>query len=261
MNKLALWTTLILLPSIAVPVQAQGIFGIFGRKTTPRGPAAQRVPELIMTLKTDSDERRRANAAEELGQFDAATYAEITPVLVEALLNDPRPGVRMEAGSALGALRPASQAAANALDKSASNDDNWRVRIHSKGIGLKYRWAGIPSQGNSSPAKSIRTEEPPLFEPQGIIAPPVGDSPMPPAGKGLIGAVPAGPVLIPQAPSAKSASADSSTPQFRPAMPRPLPQGPFTTAAPQKPAASVPAPLPMATEGPMLEPAPMKTPF
>ena len=76
---------LLVLPALlfcAVPAQAQ----LFFKK---RGPVpAQRVPELILILKTETDERKRAAAAEELRDYDPKTFTEIVPVLVDILTND-----------------------------------------------------------------------------------------------------------------------------------------------------------------------------
>ena len=60
------WTT---------PAHAQ----LFFRKPAPN--PSQRVPELILTVKTDAEERKRAHAAEELREYDAVTFTEIVPAL------------------------------------------------------------------------------------------------------------------------------------------------------------------------------------
>ena len=70
---------------------------------------SERVPELILTLKTESDERKRAQAAEELREYDARTFTEIVPVLVDVLHNDKKSNVRLEALNSLSRLRPVSQ--------------------------------------------------------------------------------------------------------------------------------------------------------
>ena len=58
---------------------------------------AQRVPELLVTVKSDTNDRKRSSAAAELGTFDGATYTEIVPMLVDLMRprgilarNDPR---------------------------------------------------------------------------------------------------------------------------------------------------------------------------
>src|SRR5262249_16466785 len=46
--------------------------GIFGKHTKPN--PAERVPELLTTLKTDQDESKRAKAAAELRDYDPSTF-------------------------------------------------------------------------------------------------------------------------------------------------------------------------------------------
>src|SRR4051812_3471523 len=104
MNRFAMILAVVILPAWVLPAPADGIFVIFGKK--PKTNPAQRVPELIVTLKTEQDERKRSSAAAELGGYDAATYTEIVPVLIDALQNDPKHGVRMDAASSLGSIRP-----------------------------------------------------------------------------------------------------------------------------------------------------------
>src|SRR5438132_14226068 len=90
--------------SLALPASA-GI--LFGKKTKPN--PAERVPELIVIVKTDKDESKRASAAEELRQYDPAAHPDIVPVLIDVLMNDAKPGVRAEAAESLGKMRPVAQ--------------------------------------------------------------------------------------------------------------------------------------------------------
>ena len=90
---------LLALPAFAVPAPAQFFF----KKARP--VPAQRVPELILILKTETDERKRAQAAEELREYDAKTYSEIVPVLIDVLHNDKKSNVRLEALSSLSRVR------------------------------------------------------------------------------------------------------------------------------------------------------------
>ena len=61
----------VLLTGLAAPVPA-GI--IFGKK--PKMPPEKRVPELLVVLKTDGDESKRVEAAEETGHFGLAFLAQ-----------------------------------------------------------------------------------------------------------------------------------------------------------------------------------------
>ena len=60
MKRLLVLALLLLLPSWCVPAQAQGFFS----KRTVRPNPAERVPQLIVAIKTDPDERKRAQAAD-----------------------------------------------------------------------------------------------------------------------------------------------------------------------------------------------------
>ncbi len=161
MSRLHALLVLLALPACAVPVQAQ----IFFKKARPI--PAQRVPELILTLKTESDERRRAQAAEELREYDARTFAEIVPVLIDVLHNDKKSNVRLEALNSLSRLRPVSQAAGQAIEHAASSDESLRVRLQAKSALLKYHLAGYSGSPNKNEPSVFQptTQEPPLAEP------------------------------------------------------------------------------------------------
>src|SRR5205814_3402770 len=149
MQRFGIVLAVIILPALVLPASADGFLGIFGKKTKVN--PAERVPELIMTLKSDHDDRKRASAAAQLGTMDAAAFPEIVPVLVEALQGDPKSGVRMDAASSLGSLRPVSQSAGQALERAVSTDENMRVRLHAKTILMKYRIAGYSSTPRHDP--------------------------------------------------------------------------------------------------------------
>jgi hypothetical protein len=256
MNRFAMILTVVILPAFVLPAPADGIFGIFGKKTKVN--PAQRVPELIVSLKTDQEERKRASAAAELGAFDAATFPEIVPVLTDALQSDPKPAVRMDAASSLGNLRPVSQMAGQALEKAVHGDDNWRVRWHVKGILMKYRMAGYSSgaKGKAAAPSGPQTGEPPLLDGSAIFmaAPPTRGVQPPPQ-------FPTGPTPVAKtsAQSPGMAFKKDDALEFRPSVPRPLPPGPtFTTAVPQRISQPVPE-LPMVdADGPALTPVPQR---
>ena len=99
------WRRLWLIVTVLALSAAPGSAGIiFNRKPKPN--PAERVPQLVYQLKTDKDDDKRAQAAEELRNFDAAAYPEIVNALVEAALGDPKPKVRSEAVQSLGKIRP-----------------------------------------------------------------------------------------------------------------------------------------------------------
>jgi hypothetical protein len=258
MNRLSMILTVVILPAWILPAPASGVLGLFGKKTKVN--PAERVPALIATLKTEKDERKRASAALELGTFDASAYPEIVPVLVDALHSDPRPSVRMEAVNGLGTLRPVSTMAGQALEKTVTSDDNWRVRWHAKGVLAKYRAAGYTPVRMETPSPAgPKTIEPPLLEPAANLQ----SSPLPASAPPPV-QFPTGPVPLAKAPATSNPQAKAPAPakddalEFRPSIARPLPQGPvFTTAVPQQASHTAPPPLPLVGfDGPPLTTTP-----
>ena len=147
-----------------VPAPAQ----LFAKK--PKVNPSQRVPELILVVKTDADERKRARAAEELRDYDVDIFVEIVPVLVDVLRTDKKANVRFEALTSLIKIRPVSNLAGQAIEKAAAEDESWRVRLHAKTALPKYHLAGYPAK------KSEQT----VMKPKATIEPPVA-TPAPPA--------------------------------------------------------------------------------
>ncbi|MCI0378520.1 MAG: HEAT repeat domain-containing protein [Gemmataceae bacterium] len=257
MQRRALFVTLALLPALALSAQADGILGLGLFSKKPKSNPAQRVPELIAILKADQNERNRAGAAEELGRYEAAMFAELPGVLADALRNDPSASVRIEAASSLAALRPVTSLAGQALDKAAASDESWRVRWHAKGVLVRYRLAGYSStKVTLEHGAGMKTDEPPLLVDPGVPPPaqfPAGT----PAKKGPALAPPVkGSNALPLVPPKGIEKKDTTVPDFR-SVPRPLPKGPgFSTAEPQKSNVSPPGPLPLIEDGPVLVPTP-----
>jgi hypothetical protein len=193
--------------ALAVP-PAKAI-SLFSRR--PKVDPAQRVPELINTIRTSHEERKRIAAVEELRQYDAAAFPQIVPLLTDLLKNDPSVSVRAEAAHSLGRLRPATPAAAEALD-AATHDPALRVRWQARSALLFYP---APSPPPSVAAKTD-SQKPP--------APVVVDSPT---------TVPANPVLLP-VPNQSSPISPAAAPLQTPApnIARPLPRGPETAPPP-----------------------------
>ncbi len=250
MQRFGAILAVIVLPAFVLPASADGFLGIFGKKTKVN--PAERVPELIMTLKSEQDDRKRASAAVQLGTMDAAAFPEIVPVLAEALLRDPKVNVRMDAASSLGSLRPVSQMAGEALERAVSADDNMRVRLHAKTILMKYRMAGYAAAAPRHDPRAPNTpssSEPPLLEPGALAgaaareAPPPAPFPTGPGGaKGALAKMP------------NIVNKSDDVLEFRPSAPRTLAPG-FTTALPQQKTQQPPTPLPMVEEdGPSLTP-------
>jgi hypothetical protein len=179
----ALWLVpLVLLPLTAGPTSAGVIFGKRNKKPAP----TERVPELLAIVKTDGDESKRAAAAQELRQYDPGQYPMIVPVLIDVLLTDKKPGVRVEAAQSLGKIRPISQQAGMALEQALSNDQSMRVRLQARSSLLQYHWSGYqsgkrddlisqskepPLADEKAPLPVISTTSPPLTPPPSRLAP------------------------------------------------------------------------------------------
>jgi hypothetical protein len=227
---------------LAVPAPA-GI--LFGKKTKPN--PAERVPELIVIVKTDKDESKRASAAEELRQYDPTANPDIVPVLIDVLMNDPKPAVRVEAAESLGKLRPISQEAGWALEQAKEKDSSMRVRTKARYELLGYYWAGYHSDPKMKEGAVVNPKDVPMEK--GKTAVPV------PNGAPAAGAVKGAPEKVIVMPSPAPAK-PAVTPVTRPAtgqtapppladptkMPAPPPPGP---AVPPPPAKAEPAPLPV----------------
>ena len=221
MKRLLVLSALFLLPAWSAPAHAQ----LFFKKARPA--PSQRVPELILLLKTEGDERKRSQAAEELREYDTTTYTEIVPVLVDAATTDPRPAVRGEALASLAKIRPVSQAAGQALEKAAAGDENWRVRLQAKSALMKYHLAGYAAgktetaaaaPGAKTPGR-VTTQEPPLADPlPKSVEPPLATPVSTPSGPPPIITTPgsAAPRPLPQlvTPPAESEAPPLLTPQF-----------------------------------------------
>jgi len=204
---------LVILLGWTAPAPAQ----LFAKKVKPN--PSQRVPELILILKTDPDEKKRAHAAEEIREYDATLFTEIVPVLVDVLQQDKKTSVRMEAVNSLAKIRPVNGLAGHALEKTAATDESWRVRLQAKTALTKYHWSGYSAaKTEMMPTSSKKaTPEPPLA----ALAPPV----------------------IP-----------TVAPTPAPATPRPLPltptSGPIARPLPMGPPNDAPPPLPTAPSAP-----------
>ncbi|MSQ96033.1 MAG: HEAT repeat domain-containing protein [Gemmataceae bacterium] len=153
MKRLATILLLGVLLAWASPAQAQLLF----KKVKVN--ASQRVPELILIVKTDPDERKRAHAAEELRDYDMAAYTEIVPVLVDVLLHDKKHSVRLEALGSLVKIRPITATAGQAMEKAATEDDVLRVRLQAKAALTKYHLAGYSAKKTEKKASTV--ERPP----------------------------------------------------------------------------------------------------
>jgi hypothetical protein len=164
------WIVLLVLMPLLTPSLHAGL--LFGRKKDKPDPR-QRVPELILQLKTDQDADKRSRAAEELRNYDLAQFPEIVPALIDAVQNDKKPGVRVDALQSLAKLRPVSQAAGEALEAAQAKDPSMRVRLQARSALLQYHWAGYRSakKADVSPSSPTTSREPPLATPDRLPPP------------------------------------------------------------------------------------------
>jgi hypothetical protein len=118
MMLLRLGMSVVVMAGLAAPAVAGIPF--FSRK--PKVDPAEQVPSLVLQLKTDKDEAKRAAAAEELRNFDPKAFPEMMTALSDALLKDGSASVRAEAASTIARLRPINPQAGYALEQAAAND-------------------------------------------------------------------------------------------------------------------------------------------
>ena len=245
-------------------------------KKTPKPRPEDRVPELLGILKTEKDEHKRASAAEEIRQYDTATYPEIIAVLADVVISDPSSSVRAEAADSLGRLRPATQQAGQALEQALAKDGSMKVRMQARYALLQLHWGGYRSSAKEPPlttkempAKEVKspppiqtpikpqtgpkfgeTPPPPLAPPSDPPSPPKADPSAPPK---------ADPSAPPKAdPSAPPKADPSAPPKADPsAPPKALPKGPPSAPpAPTEPPVSKAPPQssPTSDQGPELTP-------
>jgi hypothetical protein len=199
---------------------------------------AERVPQLINTLRTAADERKRIAAADELRQYDVGAFPQIVEALAEVLKNDPSTSVRAEAAHSLGRLRPASPEAAQALE-AAGKDASKRVRFQARAALLFY-----PASATRGIA---RANSNPMPGPVVTTAPPTGPT------------VAASPHLLP-VPSRTSTTSPAVAPMPEPITPtgvaRPLPRGPDQSAPAPAENSEPPLVVPDPGDGPVLAPPP-----
>ncbi|MCS7167591.1 MAG: HEAT repeat domain-containing protein [Gemmatales bacterium] len=151
--------------------------GLFGKKSKP---SSQRVSELVGILLNHPDADKRADAASELADADAAAHPEVLHALIEALHKDSSNSVRRAAASSLGKLQPPSLEAYEALGWAVKHDDSWTVRAQARMARLGYRvpksatpipTAVQPTPGPAKPSPLPGTTKPSTGQPVSAPAP------------------------------------------------------------------------------------------
>jgi len=164
MNRCRIILILLAATLVVMPTRA----GIFFNKKKPANPD-QRVPELLIALKTETNERKRAAAAEELRHYDPIKYSAIVPALADAATTDPKPGVRIDALESLAKLRPISQQAGMTLEQVLARDSNWRVRLQARSALWQYHLAGYRAATPPTITAPVQTGEPPMAPQDGGV--------------------------------------------------------------------------------------------
>lgn len=159
-----MWIRYFLTPFLIVLFADTTPAGIF-KKNTPKPDPSKHVPELIAILKTDKDESKRSDAANELRDYDPKAFPEILPALIDALQNDPATSVRTEAVNAISKLRPITQQAGYALEQALANDSSIRVRVAARTTLWHFHLLGYRS-GKPPEADDNQSKEPPLATPK-----------------------------------------------------------------------------------------------
>ena len=151
-------------------------------KKAPKPKPEERVPELLIILKTDLDEHKRANAAEELRQCDPAVFTDVVPMLIDAARSDPSASVRTEALQSLAKFRPISSEIGQLLEL-AEKDPSMRVKIQARTSLVQYHLAGYhsPKKGEQPPLGTI-DRLPPTETVRRPVLPGIGDQVVPASG-------------------------------------------------------------------------------
>jgi hypothetical protein len=165
-----------LLAALAAPAPA-GIF--FGKHAKPN--PAERVPQLLATLRMEPDAGKRVSAAKELRDYDPVAFPELVPTLIAVLKYDQKAEVRVEIVQTLGKLRPVSQEAGRALEAAVS-DPSWHVRWQARqtlwGYHISgYRSAPQPQEASRSNGKPEAKAPPAPSANRGLVPSPLKSRP------------------------------------------------------------------------------------
>jgi hypothetical protein len=146
----------------APAVAGDGILGLglFKKRQKAPEPASQG-KQLVTTLQSDPDEKKRRQAAEQLRGLDPRNDADIVPALIGTLQRDPSPAVRAEAAESIGKLRPIYQPAGIAMETALASDPDPKVREAVKSALWQYHLNGYRTPPGGNPY-ATQTAEPPL---------------------------------------------------------------------------------------------------
>jgi hypothetical protein len=149
----------------AGPPEFPRIRSLLGLKKKDETPG--KTKQLLDTLKSDTDEKKRKAAAEDLAEVDPRGN-EVIPGLIASLRQDPSVSVRSAAAESIGKLKPVSAQAGVALEEAVQTDPSEGVRKAAQGALFQYHLNGY----KASPAGTVQTAEPPLAKSKGKTPPP-----------------------------------------------------------------------------------------
>jgi hypothetical protein len=230
---------------LAVPAPA----GIFFNRHPKVDPAA-RVSALVMAVKTEQSDHKRAKAAEDLRAFDASAFPQIVPTLADVAVHDSSASVRIEAVQSLGRIRPISQQAGSALEQVRDHDSNLRVRWQARSSLWQYHLSGYHESETEQPVKPFRTPVPNTVP----NTAPNGEPPLAAPESEPVSVQPARPFIRPvPAPPADVTPVPVNPVEAVPVA-RPLPSGPAQLeVVPVDPPLLQPMPTTSGTDGPELQ--------
>lgn len=142
-----------------------------------KGKSDSQVRQLVTTLRTEPDEKRRRAAVADLRDADPRSQADVIPALVATLQRDPAAQVRADAAEALGGYRTVFPLAGAALESAAETDPAPVVRDLAKQALWEYHLLGYRSARGSDGFLG-QTPEPPVAarpapRPLAVLQPPV----------------------------------------------------------------------------------------
>ncbi len=192
-----------------------------------KGKSDSQVRQLVTTLRTEPDEKRRRAAITDLRDAEPRTQADVVPALIATLQRDPAAQVRADAAEALGNYRTVFPLAGAALETAAEADPAPVVRDMAKQALWEYHLLGYRSSRGSDGFLG-QTPEPPVAarpqpRPVAVLQPPA-------------------PAIVParvELPPLPRVEPPTTVSAYRPPtadeLPMPAPTGPrivFTTAPP-----------------------------
>ncbi len=142
----------------------------------PTHTAAERIEQLLHTLKNDRKDDRRTKAVEELGKLASPDYPEIVAALLDALVRDESSSVRKTVVKTLAEVEPPTHEVKDALEQAVKHDKAWLVRQAARLAVWRYKPKDEPPAG---PAPKVRNTSKPT--PSGKLTATPKAKPEPPA--------------------------------------------------------------------------------